>query len=90
MTFENAVVLVNNVAIWSSASVVYNGSTLQVLVPNGTGGSDIAATFTADFSTTSSGAVQIYDAIDGIYDQDGHRYDEIRVIPQGRGCGCNK
>lgn len=90
MNVENAVVLVNNVAIWSKATVVYTGSTIQVLVPNGTGGSDVAATFTADFRNTSSGAVQIYDAEDGIYDQDGHRYEEIRVIPQGRGCGCNK
>lgn len=90
MTTENAIVLVNNVAVWSNATAVFTPTALQILIPNGTGGSDVVATFSGSLISNYSGATQIVTSVDGITDQTGSQFNEIRIIPKAGGCGCGR
>lgn len=86
MNVDGATVLVDGNHAWVNATVVWAGNNLQVLVPNGTGGSDIVETFYNADRKNSIGATHHFSSSSELLDSDGDEFTTVTVI-RSRKCG---
>lgn len=87
MNFENAIVTADDDDVWTKASVIWAGETLQVLVPYESGGVEIVATFSGVDQYGINGRRNVFTSSTEMVNQFGDVYTEIVVVPQEAGCG---
>lgn len=90
MNLENAVVLVDGVSAWAKATLIWSGSTLQVLVANGTGGADIVETFSGVDQHRTSGRKHLFSSSGQLTDSDGDSFSEITAVVVRRCGSCGR